>query len=189
MECEEKMIDRTYDPITYTRFTNLITEFYILEDLLRYFEENVVKNIDRNRNILEPIIIKQIKFCNRYQQGIRAHLEECKEWDSFPEEFWDETNTEQHSTSPSKRTIFPLNSDLSTNLDFIVQAIRHTMEIEDKCLKDYQYSGYIDHQPVSIDFLDFLIDTYGQLYDTHLYLNKILQDNSNQLTIHLTKEC
>lgn len=115
-------------------------------------------------------------------------MEECKEWDAFPEAFWNETHILQYQADPSKLEVFPLEGKFSSKLTYIVHEIQRVIKIEDKCVKDYQYSGYIDHQPVAIDFLDYLIDIYGELYDAAANFNKILHDSSIQLSIHQIKE-
>lgn len=156
------MENDTHGPITYARFLNLIEELSALEYLLRYFENKEVTSIDQNRNILEPIIVELIKWCAMYQHAIHAHFEECREWDAFPEDFWRESNT-HHSTYSLER--YPWGSDLYTKLTFVIEEAQRLARTANKCLEDYQYSGYIDHQPVAIDFLDCLIDIIGQLHD------------------------
>ena len=43
-------------------------------------------------------------------------------------------------------------------MEFVIEAVKRATKFADNCLRDYQYSGYIGHQPVTIDFLDLLID-------------------------------
>ena len=170
----------THRPITYARFSNLIEELSSLEDLLRFFNNQEVTNIDRNRNVLEPIIVEQLKWCALHQRGIRAHLEECKVCDAFPEAFWSEDNSQQIISSSEG---YPWGSDLYTKLTFVINETQRVARTANDCLRDYQYSGYIDHQPVAIDFLDCLIDMYGQLSDTCNCFDDIIQKNI-QLAIH-----
>jgi hypothetical protein len=168
------MKNDNYRSITFARFINLIEELSVLEDLLRYFENEEVTNIDRNRDVLEPIIIELIKWCAMYQQGIHMHLEECREWDAFPEAFWRKNNV-QHITSSSER--YPWDCKLSTKLDFVAKEIQRVARAAENCLRDYQYSGYIGHQPVAIDLLDELIEMCGQSNDMCNCLDEIIRKN------------
>ena len=156
------MKSNTHELITYARFNNLIGALFGLEDLLRRFlDEEITKN-NYNREVLESIIPEQIKMCALHRRGIRAHLEECREWDVFPEEFWNENNAEYITSSNGR---YPCGSDLITKLTFVNEEIQRVAKIADHCLRDYQYSGYIGHQPVAIDFLDYLIEITAQLYE------------------------
>lgn len=61
------MKNGTCEPITYAQFNNLMEEFSALEVLLRRFlDEEITKN-DRNREVLESIIPKQIKMCTLHR--------------------------------------------------------------------------------------------------------------------------
>jgi len=156
------MKNGTREPITYARFINLMEAFSALEDLLCCFlDEEITKN-NHNLEVLESIIPEQIKMCALHRRGIRAHLEECREWDVFPEEFWNENNAELITSSNGR---YPCGSDLITKLTFVNEEIQRVAKIADHCLRDYQYSGYIGHQPVIIDFLDFLIEICSDYHD------------------------
>lgn len=168
------MKNGTRELITYARFINLMEAFSALEDLLCCFLDEEIINNNHNLEVLESIIPEQIKMCALHRRGIRAHLEECREWDVFPEEFWNENNTEYITSSNGR---YPCGSDLSTKLTFVIEETQRVTRTANDCLRDYQYSGYIDHQPVAIDFLDCLIDVNGQLSDTCNCFDDIIQKN------------
>lgn len=153
----------THEPITYARFNNLIKELSVLEDLLRCFENEETMHIEQNIDTLEPIIAELLQYSVMYQRAISAHLEECREWDAFPEEFWTANNKQQTISSYTER--YPWDGDLFSKVEFVIEAVKRATKLADNCLRDYQYSGYIGHQPVTIDFLDLLIDINGQLHD------------------------
>lgn len=162
------MKNGTREPITYARFINLMEEFSALEDLLCCFLDEEIINNNHNLEVLESIIPEQIKMCALHRRGIRAHLEECREWDVFSEEFWNENNAEHITSSPGR---YPWGSDLITKLAFVIEGIQRAERIADNCLRDYQNSGYIGHQPVAIDFLDYLIEITAQLYEVYEKMN------------------
>lgn len=169
------MKNDNYGSITFAHFINLIEELSALEDLLRYFENEEAMHIERNRDTLEPIIAELLQYSAMYQRAIRAHLEECREWDAFPEEFWMASNKQQTIVSYTER--YPWNDALSSKVKFVFEGVNRVKKLADNCLRDYQHSGYIGHQPVAIDFLDCLIDMHGQLYDACNCFNEIIQSN------------
>lgn len=158
----------------YSSFMHLVSNFSVLERELESFGAYLLCLRDNNTQPstyktdtllkLQKIIIRQKIWCSRYQTGIPSHLEECREWNVFPDSFWDEVGTQQNL--PDSCHSFSSGNHFSSALHSILQNLELMSEATDKCLTNYQYSGYIDHQPVAIDLLDYLIDIYGQLQDT-----------------------
>ena len=159
-------------PITYARFADLINELSVLEDLLRWFHNKEVMILDRNRDQLEPIILELIKCCAGYQRSIHAHLEECREWDIFPDAFWADAPRGSHAGKAF--TEYPLKNPMPTKLVFLAEEIRRVSQTAETLLRAYQYSGYIGHSPVAIDLLDFLTEIPGQLYDMANHLSRLV---------------
>lgn len=175
------MKNGTREPITYARFINLMEAFSALEDLLCCFlDEEITKN-NHNLEVLESIIPEQIKMCALHRREIRAHLEECREWDAFPEEFWNENNAEYITSSTGR---YPCGSDLITKLAFVTEGFQRAAKIAGNCLRDYQHSGYISHQPVAIDLLDTLIEINSDFtYLNDNLLNLSLQNEDDRFPL------
>ena len=149
-------------PFTYARFIELTKDLSDLEDLLRNFLNEEVAKTEHDQEAFGSIIAEQIKLCASHRRGIRTHLEKCREWDTFPDDFWNE-NDGQHIAGLPER--YPCGSDSIIDPAFVTEEIRRIAGTAENCLRDYQHSGYIGHQPVAIDFLDRLVDIHSQLYD------------------------
>lgn len=168
------MLSKTDGNITYSSFKHLTASFSTLENELETFVLYLTSLIDQQTPAsvyetdklitLRKHILRQKIWCARYQKGIPAYLKDCREWETFPDLFWTNVNIQQGNPKVSHNYVS--DNSLSCALHSVLQAIEHAADITDKCLTDYQYSGYIDHQPVAIDLLDYLIDIVGQLQDT-----------------------
>ena len=90
------MNNNTNEPISCARINNLMTEIDSLVDLIFSCEASIICNSDENLETLVPIIANLREYCLECQRGLRFHLEECKEWDVFPDIFWNGTDAEYH---------------------------------------------------------------------------------------------
>ena len=135
-------------------------------------------NDDRIQNKIKPYIIEQINYCILHQCVIRAHLEECREWDAFPTTFLNDTDTQQADSELDEKKKSPFDLSISFALGCVIQNIERIYKTTDTLRRAYCNSGYIDHQPVAIDFLDCLIEIASQLYDTLTQLSKATSDST-----------
>ena len=168
------MLSKTNGNITYSSFMHLTAAFSTLENELETFVLYLTSLIDQQTPAsvyetdklitLRKHILRQKIWCARYQKGIPAYLEECREWETFPDSFWKNINVQQNDPVISHNYV--VDSNLSSALHSVLQTIEHTAKTAHECLCNYQHYGYIDHQPVAIDLLDYLIDIVGQLQDT-----------------------
>ena len=171
------MKKQEYEPITCARILSLANELAALEELLRTFEKYIV-NVSSITPSLFPkssfetelCIVRQQIWCSQNKRGILASLDECKEWDAFPDEFWNGHDPQFGCPALAERDICFLNKEFPDALNYVIQEIERISEIADNCLRDYQYSDYIDHQPVAIDFMDYLIEICEQLQETRAQL-------------------
>jgi len=169
------MLRENHQPITASRFIHLVTTFTNLQDVLVVFGRYLNRLEDAGDSLVtndldsyiefRTCILRQGLLCNRYLKGIPLSLDECRAWDTFPDVFWD---YDISLPSPSAPEVIPvsLSDDFPSAKNYVIQEIERAEKLTGEIMLDYAYSGYIDHQPVAIDFYDYLIDIRQELYDS-----------------------
>jgi hypothetical protein len=177
------MLTENHRPITATRFMHLITTFSSLREVLLTFGRYLNRLEDTNDPFVpndldsyvefRACIIRQALWCGRYLKGISLSLEECQEWETFPDIFWD-CDITLPSTSAPEISAVPFEDKFPSVKKYVIQEIERAENLTAEIMADYAYSGYIDHQPVAIDFFDYLIDIRQELYDSAQLLREIV---------------